>query len=77
MELTQEQRNLKRLQESIEKLDQSDLQPEQKQEMIALLYHVFIGSNVSLEAFESSLHWGNFYHAKWQKVYMEKLKGDF
>lgn len=77
MELTQEQRNLKRLQESIEKLDQSDLQPEQKQEMIALLYHVFIGSNVSLEAFESSLHWLNFYHDKWQKVYMEKLKGGF
>ena len=77
MELTQEERNLKRLQESIEKLDQSDLQPEQKQEMIALLYHVFIGSNVSLEAFESSLHWLNFYHSKWQKVYMEKLKGWF
>ena len=77
MELTQEQRNLKRLQESIEKLDQSGLEPEQKQQMIALLYHVFIGSNVSLEAFESSLHWLNLYHAKWQKVYMEKLKGDF
>ena len=30
MELTQEQRNLKRLQESIEKLDQSGLEPEQK-----------------------------------------------
>ena len=45
--------------------------------MITLLYHVFIGSNVSLESFESSLHWLNFYHAKWQKVYMEKLKGGF
>ena len=77
MELTHEQRNLKRLQESIEKLDQSDLNPEQKQEMITLLYHVFIGSNVSLESFESSLHWLNLYHAKWQKVYMEKLKGGF
>ena len=77
MELTQEQRNLNRLQESIEKLDQSDLNPEQKQEMITLLYHVFIGSNVSLESFESSLHWLNLYHAKWQKVYMEKLKGGF
>ena len=74
MELTQEQRNLKRLQESIEKLDQSDLQPEQKQEMIALLYNLFIGCNVSFESFQETMEWLHNYHSKWESEHLKGMK---
>ena len=77
MEGTQEDRNLKRLQESIEKLDQSDLQPEQKQEMVVLIYNLFIGCNVSFEMFQMSMNWLQFYRDKWQRQNSDKLKGGF
>ena len=77
MELTFEERNMKRLEDSLMALDKSDLQPEQKQEMVVLIYNLFIGCNVSFEMFQMSMIWLQFYRDKWQRQYMEKLKGGF
>ena len=77
MELTFEERNMKRLEDSLMALDKSDLQPEQKQEMVVLIYNLFIGCNVSFEMFQTSMIWLQFYRDKWQRQYMEKLKGGF
>jgi len=77
MELTFEERNMKRLEDSLMALDKSDLQPEQKQEMVVLIYNLFIGCNVSFEMFQMSMNWLQFYRDKWQRQYMEKLKGGF
>ena len=77
MELTFEERNMKRLEDSLRALDQSDLQPEQKQEMVTLIYNLFIGCNVSFESFQISMNWLQFYRDKWQRQNIDKLKGGF
>ena len=77
MELTFEERNMKRLEDSLMALDKSDLQPEQKQEMVALIYNLFIGCNVSFEMFQMSMNWLQFYRDKWQRQNIDKLKGGF
>jgi len=77
MELTFEERNMKRLEDSLMALDQSDLQPEQKQEMVTLIYNLFIGCNVSFEMFQMSMNWLQFYRDKWQRQNIDKLKGGF
>ena len=77
MELTFEERNMKRLEDSLMALDQSDLQPEQKQEMVVLIYNLFIGCNVSFEMFQMSMNWLQFYRDKWQRQNIDKLKGGF
>ena len=77
MELTFEERNMKRLEDSLKALDQSDLQPEQKQEMVTLIYNLFIGCNVSFEMFQMSMNWLQFYRDKWQRQNIDKLKGGF
>ena len=77
MELTFEERNMKRLEDSLRALDQSDLQPEQKQEMVVLIYNLFIGCNVSFEMFQISMNWLQFYRDKWQRQHIDKLKGGF
>ena len=58
-------------------LDQSDLQPEQKQEIVVLIYNLFIGCNVSFEMFQTSMNWLQFYRDKWQRQNIDKLKGGF
>ena len=77
MELTFEERNMKRLEDSLMALDKSDLQPEQKQEMVVLIYNLFIGCNVSFEMFQMSMNWLQFYRDKWQRQNIDKLKGGF
>ena len=77
MELTFEERNMKRLEDSLRALDQSDLQPEQKQEMVTIIYNLFIGCNVSFEMFQISMNWLQFYRDKWQRQNIDKLKGGF
>ena len=77
MELTFEERNMKRLEDSLMALDKSDLQPEQKQEMVLLIYNLFIGCNVSFEMFQMSMNWLQFYRDKWQRQNIDKLKGGF
>lgn len=77
MELTFEERNMKRLEDSLMALDKSDLQPEQKQEMVLLIYNLFIGCNVSFEMFQMSMNWLQFYRDKWQRQHIDKLKGWF
>ena len=77
MELTFEERNMKRLEDSLMALDKSDLQPEQKQEMVTLIYNLFIGCNVSFEMFQMSMNWLQFYRDKWQRQNIDKLKGGF
>ena len=74
MELTQEQRNLKRLEDSLRSLDHSDLTPIQKQETMTLLYNLFIGCNVSFEAFQETMAWLHNYHSKWETDCLKELK---
>ena len=73
MELTFEERNLKRLEDSLRALDQSDLTPHQKQDMMTLLYNLFIGCNVSFESFQESMEWLNNYRSKWENEYIKGL----
>lgn len=73
MELTQEQRNLKRLEDSLRALDHSDLSPIQKQEMMTLLYNLFIGCNVSFESFKETMEWLYNYHSKWETEHLKEL----
>ena len=73
MEGTQEQRNLKRLEDSLRSLDHSDLTPIQKQEMMNLLYNLFIGCNVSFESFQETMEWLHNYHRKWETEYIKGM----
>ena len=74
MELTFEERNLKRLEDSLRALDQSDLTPLQKQDMMTLLYNLFIGCNVSFEIFQESMDTMNIYRNKWENEYLKGMK---
>ena len=73
MELTHEQRNLKRLEDSLRALDHSDLTPHQKQDMMTLLYNLFIGCNVSFEIFQESMDTMNIYRNKWENEYLKGM----
>ena len=73
MELTFEERNLKRLEDSLRVLDQSDLTPHQKQDMMTLLYNLFIGCNVSFEIFQESMDTMNIYRNKWENEYLKGI----
>ena len=73
MELTFEERNLKRLEDSLRALDQSDLTPHQKQDMMTLLYNLFIGCSVSFEIFQESMDTMNIYRNKWENEYLKGM----